>query len=79
VSGKRVSEFGKRVSEGVMNQTVALRRAFEWHDLLMELEHKGRRDKESAARSRLSDETGVPESYLYRLAHTRTEMRDVAG
>lgn len=79
MSGKSVSENGKRVSEVDMCQTVALREALEWHDALMDLEFKGRKDKESAARFRLSKETGVPESYLFRLTHKRNEMRDVAG
>lgn len=60
-------------------QTVALQRALGWHDALMDHEHRGRRDKESAARGRLADKTGVPESYLYRLAHKRRDMRDIAG
>lgn len=62
-----------------MSQTIALREALEWHDALMDREFKGRKDKESAARFRLSKKTGVPESYLFRLAHKRREMRDVAG
>lgn len=62
-----------------MSQTIALREAFKMHDALMDLEFKGRKDKESAARFRLSKKTGVPESYLFRLAHKRREMRDVAG
>ena len=62
-----------------MSQTVALREALQWHDALMDLEFKGRKDKESAARFRLSKKTGVPESYLFRLAHKRRDMRDVAG
>lgn len=62
-----------------MSQTLALREAIEWHDALMDLEFKGRKDKESAARFRLSKKIGVPESYLFRLAHKRREMRDVAG
>lgn len=79
MSGKSISEFGKKVSEEDMSQTVALRQAFDWHDQLMDLEHRGRRDKESAARSRLAEQTGIPESYLFRLANKRREMRDVAG
>lgn len=62
-----------------MNQTVALRQALHWHDALMDLEHKGRGDREKAARGRLADATGIPESYLFRLAHKGREMRDVAG
>jgi hypothetical protein len=59
--------------------TVALQEACQWHDELMEAEFQGRRDKESAIRSRLSEKTGVPESYLYRLAYKRGTMRDIAG
>ena len=59
--------------------TVALKEALEWHDALMEAEFKGRKDKESAARFRLSKKIGVPESYLFRLTHKRRDMRDVAG
>lgn len=62
-----------------MSKTVALEQAIVWHDALMDLEFKGRKDKESAARFRLSKKIGVPESYLFRLAHKRREMRDVAG
>lgn len=79
MSGNKVSECGKRVSEGEMSKTVALERALDWHDQLMDAEFRGRKDKESAARFRLSKKTGVPESYLFRLAHKRREMRDVAG
>lgn len=62
-----------------MSQTVALRQALSWHDDLMDLEFKGRGDKEKAVRGRVSEETGVPESYLFRLQHKRRDMRDVAG
>jgi hypothetical protein len=78
MSGKRVSENGKNVSEDSMS-TIALERAVRWHDELMDAEFKGRKDKESATRFRLSKKIGVPESYLFRLAHKRREMRDVAG
>lgn len=59
--------------------TIALQQAIEWHDALMDAEFKGRKDKESAARFRLSKKIGVPESYLFRLTHKRRDMRDVAG
>lgn len=59
--------------------TVALQNAVRWHDRLMDAEYKGRKDNESAARFRLSKKIGVPESYLYRLAYKRRDMRDVAG
>jgi len=78
MSDKRVSQSGKRVSEGDMS-TVALNNAIRWHDKLMDAEFKGRKDNESAARFRLSKKIGVPESYLYRLTYKRSGMRDVAG
>lgn len=59
--------------------SIALKQAVHWHDALMDAEHKGRKDNESAARFRLSKKIGVPESYLYRLAYKRRDMRDVAG
>lgn len=76
--GKRVSEDGKRVSEGDMS-TLALIEAKKWHDELMDLEFKGRGDREKSVRGRLSQRTGIPESYLYRLAYKFREMTDVAG
>ncbi len=78
MSGKRVSEFGKRVSEDEMS-TVALREALTWHDELMDKLHRGRGDKEKRVRGELSDESGIPESYLFRLQHKRRDMRDIAG
>lgn len=75
--GNRVSEFGKRVSK-VMS-TEALFEAKNWADALMNVEFKGRGDKEKSARYRLSIKSGVPESYLYRLQYKTAEMRDVAG
>lgn len=78
MSGKSDSRNGKKVSEDTMS-TVALQRACEWHDDLMDAEFQGRKDKESAARFRLSKKTGVPESYLFRLAHKRKTMRDLSA
>lgn len=57
--------------------TVALQQALKWHDDLMDRFFRGRRDKESAIRSRLSEASGVPESYLVRLAHKRRELRSL--
>lgn len=60
-------------------KTVALLETIRWHDKLMDRLHLGRGDKEKTTRGRLSKESGVPESYLFRLKHKREEMRDVAG
>jgi len=62
-----------------MSHTVALRKALDWHDELMDLFHQGRGDKEKRVRGQLSEESGIPESYLFRLQHKRRDMRDVAG
>lgn len=61
-----------------MNST-ALLEAKDWTDTLMNLEFKGRGDREKSIRHRLSKRTGIPESYLYRLQYKTREMRDVAG
>lgn len=78
MSGDSISKIGKKVVGAEMS-TIALNDACKWHDELMDNEFKGRKDKESAARFRLSKKIGVPESYLYRLAYKRRDMRDVAG
>lgn len=57
----------------------ALTEAKGWFDRLMNLEFKGRGDREKSVRGRLSKRTGIPESYLYRLQYKTTEMKDVAG
>jgi hypothetical protein len=76
--GNRVSKSGKRVSEAKMT-SVALTEAKDWYDALMNAEFKGRGDREKSVRGRISDETGIPESYLYRLQYKTREMKDVAG
>ncbi|MEI4482203.1 MULTISPECIES: hypothetical protein [unclassified Phyllobacterium] len=76
--GKRVSENGKRVSEGSMSNT-ALSEAKTWADALMDAEWRGRKDRDGPVRYRVSKKTGVPESYLYRLQYKTAEMKDVAG
>lgn len=76
--GKGVSEFGKSVSEDEMSST-ALIEAKTWHDELMDAEFRGRGDREKSVRGRLAEKTGIPESYLYRLAYKTAEMKDVAG
>lgn len=59
--------------------TAALFEAKKWADALMDLEFKGRGDREKTARGRLSKKTGIPESYLFRLQYKTREMKDVAG
>lgn len=76
--GKWFSKTGKNVSEDDMN-SVALTEAKNWADELMNLEFKGRGDREKSARFRLAKRSGVPESYLYRLQYKTREMKDVAG
>lgn len=76
--GKRFSENGKKVSEVEMT-SIALIEAKGWHDELMDHEFRGRGDREKSVRGRLSDKTGIPESYLYRLQYKTSEMKDVAG
>jgi hypothetical protein len=72
------SRFGKKQSEEEMS-SVALKEAINWTDKLMSLEFRGRGDKEYLIRHRLSENSGVPESYLYRLQYKSREMKDVAG
>lgn len=57
----------------------ALSEAKGWYDRLMNLEFKGRGDREKSVRGRLAKRTGIPESYLYRLQYKFTEMKEVAG
>lgn len=76
--GKGVSENGNCVSEDEMS-TTALLESKAWHDALMDAEFRGRGDREKSVRGRLAAKTGIPESYLYRLAYKTAEMRDVAG
>lgn len=75
MSGKKVSARGKRLA--AMN--TALREAKGWYTSLLEAYHMGRGDREKAVRGRISDETGVPESYLFRLQYKFNEMRDISG
>jgi hypothetical protein len=78
VSGKSVSEFGKKRSEDDMT-SIALIEAKSFADALMDHEFKGRGDKEKSVRFRLAKRCGVPESYLYRLQYKTRDMKDVAG
>ena len=76
--GNRFSENGKKLSEDEMS-TIALIEAKSWADKLMDVEFKGRGDREKSVRGRLSKKTGIPESYLFRLQYKTREMKDVAG
>lgn len=76
--GNWFSRSGKNHSEEDM-QSTALIEAKGWMDELMDREFKGRGDREKSVRGRLSDNTGIPESYLYRLQYKTQTMRDVAG
>ncbi len=59
--------------------SIALIEAKGWADQLMDSEFKGRGDREKTVRGRVSERTGIPESYLYRLQYKTREMKDVAG
>lgn len=59
--------------------SVALQEATDWLDELMDREFSGRGDKEYLIRHRISENSGVPERYLYRLQYQAKEMKDVAG
>ena len=59
--------------------TVALQKAAEWNEALMNAEFRGRGDKEYLARYRLSQKTGIKENYLFRLKYKLDDMKDVAG
>jgi len=59
--------------------SLALSEAKGWADALMNREFRGRGDKEKSARYRLAKNTGIPESYLFRLQYKTAEMKDVAG
>lgn len=75
---KRLSETGKKLSEDNMT-TSALDEAKGWYDALLDAEWRGRRDRESTVRYRVSKKTGVPESYLFRLQYKLHEMNDIRG
>jgi hypothetical protein len=81
VSGDKKSDFG--VSKVNSMTTVALQQALKWHEELMLyfrvhlIKTRGRNPKDSAVRFDLSKNSGVPESYLVRLAHKASEMRSL--
>lgn len=76
--GKYVSRFGRKKPEDEMT-SVALKQSIDWLDELMDREFNGRGDKEYLIRHRISENSGVPERYLYRLQYQAREMKDVAG
>lgn len=75
MSGKSVSEFGK----GFGVQSQALIDGKRWFDALMKHEFQGRGDRDKRARGQIADDTGVPESYLFRLQYKMKDMRDISG
>ncbi len=60
-------------------QSEALIDGKRWFDALMDREFSGRGDKEKRARGQIADDTGVPESYLFRLQYKFQDMRDISG
>ncbi len=76
--GKGFSENGNSVSEDQM-ASAALKESRQWFDELMELEFRGRGDREKSARGRLADNIGVPEQWLFDLQYKSAEKRDVRG
>lgn len=76
--GKTRWKIGKSKTEDEM-ASIALKEATGWLDELMDREFSGRGDKEYLIRHRLSENSGVPERYLYRLQYQAKEMKDVAG
>lgn len=76
--GKRVSESGKRITGADMS-SMALDEAKSWAEVLLDMESKGRKDREGPIRYRLARKLGIPESYLYRLQYKTNEMNDVRG
>ena len=59
--------------------TQALSEARSYYDKLMDHEYRGRKDRNSSARSRLADDLGVSETKLLRLEYKIEEMKDVGG
>lgn len=76
--GKSSSRFGNRKPEDEVT-SVALKEATGWLEELMDREFSGRGDKEYLIRHRISENSGVPERYLYRLQYQAKGMKDVAG
>lgn len=76
--GKGVSENGNSVSEDEMT-SAALKESRQWFDELMQLEFRGRGDREKSARGRLADNLGIPEQWLFDLQYKSAEKKDVRG
>lgn len=74
---KSVGKFAKSSDESEM--TTALIKGREYYDALMDVEYRGRKDRNGSARSRLADDMGVNETKLLRLEYKIEEMRDIGG
>lgn len=66
-------------SVGNEMSTEALTEAKGWYKALLDVEFRGRGDREKSVRGRLSKSLGIAESYLFRLQYKAHEMKDVAG
>lgn len=78
VRGKSVSGFGNSLRR-TNHEEVALDEARFWAEELQKAEFKGLGDTREAARFRVSQRTGIEESYLKRLRYKWREMGEVAG
>lgn len=59
--------------------TTALIEGRKYYEKLMDAEHRGRKDRNGSARSRLADFLMVNENKLLRLEYKFEEMRDIGG
>jgi hypothetical protein len=75
---KDLANEQRRHREGKVT-SVALKEAVEWTEKMYLKEHRGRGDKGLRVLKELSENTGVPERYLYRLLYQSKGMKDVAG
>lgn len=66
-------------SVGNEMSTEALTQAKGWYKTLLDVEFRGRGDREKSVRGRLAKSLGIAESYLFRLQYKAHEMKDVAG
>lgn len=69
-----VSEFAKSVSPDNVVETATF-----WSEEMQKAFFRGLGDTREAARSRLSREIGVPESYLKRLRYKVRDLSDIPG
>ena len=69
-----ISEFGKTVSELGTVKSAQL-----WSEALQRHEFRGLGDTREAARGRVADNIGVPESWLKRLRYKARELNEVPG